>query len=821
MAKKVTKKKKQTDRILSEGILLTDGFDTPREGTLSNLLVRAFFLFAIVAGSLGGMLSAFHISYAKWAFFLTALLAALYCASLYVSVWWENIGYVLLFILAMYTGLSLRTYISSGFYGILNDISASASLFFASDAQVNYVEQVENRFLTISVAMCYFALIGCTIANGLISRKSKYFAVSVPALFFLLVPIYLEHEPAAGYVILFCAGILTVYIHRQNRYACHKPNAKTLQKAGKKHILSGNFSGSAAVSALLTVTILCTITAALAGLFYPKEGAFPKKTQSAVKLKSMDTMENFYLLGVMGLINFYPSTGGLKSGRLGGVSSVRLDYETDLKLEFVPYTYDRIYLKSFTGAEYLPYENRWSIDDRTAYVESWKHDTADRLEAAFRSGAEGYAKGVLKITNVAAMTGVYLPYYSKASGVMIRPGTDTTYPFFPLLERIPEGSADPLVSGLWLDVPEENREAVAAFCKEAGLSGSPEEIVTKLRSYFQAEFPYTLSPGATPRRKDFINYFLTTKRKGYCAHYASSAVLILRYMGIPARYAEGYAVDAVEIAEDARRTEANVSDYYEGASLLPQSSVVSYDVPDASAHAWVEIYDENLGWYPVEVTPSRTDTEENQNSIWSLFASLFRSGEYPHLADIDTEDNNANPGNVIMDALQSSTSGIVFVLMLALLTAPVWLAVRRAIAWYRYRHASLNEKLLIRYRRMLRKVERKCRRHRHSDAGGGQSSLKPDMHQNADDKELRELKNFEEQAAWLSKHNVITQENLLRRLSWEEPSVLPHLSKFPIQQEKAQLEFLIHTLNEAAFSSRDISLEAFEEACRIMNDAAH
>lgn len=771
MDKNLKKKKKQTDIVLSEGILLDGSLKRQREGTFLSLLVRAVFLFAIVTGSLGGMLSAFHISYAKWAFFLSAFLAAFYCASLYSSVWWENIGYILILILAMYTGLSLRTYISSGFYGILNDISASASLFFGSDAQVNYAEQVENHFFAVSVAMCYFALIGCTIANGLISRRSKYLAVSVPSALFLLVPIYLEHEPAAGYVLLLTVGFVTVYIHRRNRYSCHQPSVKALQKAAKKHTLWGNFSGSAALSALLAVTLLCTVIVSLTGLFFPKEVYLQEKKQSAVKLRTMDTMENFYLLGIMGLINFYPSTGGLESGRLGGVSSVRLDYETDLTLEFVPYTYDRIYLKSFTGAEYLPYENRWSIDDQTAYVESWRHDTADRLESAFLAGEGGYAKAIIKITNVAAMTGVYLPYYSKASGTMIRPGTSTAYTFFPLLTEVPSGSAKPLMSKLWLEVPEENLEAVAAFCTEAGLSGSPQEIVTKLRGYFQSEFPYTLSPGATPRRKDFVNYFLTDKRKGYCAHYASSAVLILRYMGIPARYAEGYAVDAVEIAENAERTDKDIADYYEGTSLLPQNSVISYDVSDGSAHAWVEIYDEKLGWYPVEVTPYRTSVEEDRNSIWDLFVRLFQTEDNTRITEADTSDDNAdNTGDAILNAIQSSAPGIAFVLVMLLMMIPVWIAVKKAIAFYRYHHANRSEKLLMLYRNVVQKAYRK------------------NKHGN--------MKNFEEQIMWLSENEILVQDAVC-------------------------LKDLIQALNEAAFSPREISDEAFAKACRTLPSQHH
>lgn len=80
---------------LSEGIFLNGDFCERREKQWTDFFVRAFFLFAIVTGSLGGMLSAFDIAYEKAGFFAVALLVSLYCASLYFSPRWENAGYLL------------------------------------------------------------------------------------------------------------------------------------------------------------------------------------------------------------------------------------------------------------------------------------------------------------------------------------------------------------------------------------------------------------------------------------------------------------------------------------------------------------------------------------------------------------------------------------------------------------------------------------------------------------------------------------------------------------------------------------------------------
>lgn len=787
MAKKIRTGKQQHNIVLSEGILLSDGLSLQNSEkktvSRSNLLVRAFFLFAIVTGSLGGMLSAFHISYAKWAFFLSALIAALYCATLYASGWWENVGYTLIFILTLYTGIGMRVYISSGFYGILNDIAAVAAAFFEAEAQVSYAEQVENHYLAISVAMCYFAVVGCVITNGMISRKARYYLAAIPSVCFLLVPVYLEREPAAGYMILFTAGLITVYILRQNRYHYHRLKTKTLQKAAAKHVFYGNTSAKAVMSALLAVALLCSLVVSITSFLLPQSAYLADREQSTFKVQTMDTMENIYLLGVMGLINFYPTTGGLVNGRLGGVNSVRLDYEPDLTLEFVPYTYDRIYLKTFVGAAYIPYENHWSIEDATAYAEGWDSDTALRLKNAFLADPVHYAKGIMTIKNIAAMRGVYLPYYSEDSRKTTVPGRTQTYTYYPLLTASPEGEARPLSSDLWLAVPEENLPAIAAFCEEAGLAGSREEIITGLRDYFQNEYPYTLSPGITPRRKDFVNYFLSEKRKGYCAHYASSAVLILRYMGIPARYVEGYAVDAFELAADAEITDLSVADYYEGTSLIPQNAVVSYDASDANAHAWVEVYDENLGWYPVELTPYRTDAEEDRISIWDMFTRLFQNGAVENYAGPDTTEQPADTD--MSGTLADSLHRLVFCLIILLLLIPVWILVRKVRRLYHYHRADRSGKLLMNYHDMIRKV--RVREQAADRSGISMASVK----RNRLKRELYALKSFEEQIAWLTAHGVLSDENGI-------PGKL------------------IRILNEAAFSPKEISVEAFEEACAWM-----
>ena len=117
-------------------------------------------------------------------------------------------------------------------------------------------------------------------------------------------------------------------------------------------------------------------------------------------------------------------------------------------------------------------------------------------------------------------------------------------------------------------------------------------MVQQIHDYFQDNVPYTIRPGATPWRTDFVNYFLTENKKGYCAHFASAATLILRRMGIPARYCEGYAVSFSQVLDNGELLEdESYSNYFDGYNELGETAPVRVNVTDADAHAWVEVLD--------------------------------------------------------------------------------------------------------------------------------------------------------------------------------------------------------------------------------------
>lgn len=100
----------------------------------------------------------------------------------------------------------------------------------------------------------------------------------------------------------------------------------------------------------------------------------------------------------------------------------------------------------------------------------------------------------------------------------------------------------------------------------------------KIHTVLQKDFHYTLHPGKS-RAGSELETFLFDTKTGYCTHYATAAIMMFRSLGVPARLAQGYMI--------------------RGEYLKKQEWTPVYD---RNAHAWVEIYIPDAGWYPFDAT---------------------------------------------------------------------------------------------------------------------------------------------------------------------------------------------------------------------------
>lgn len=165
-----------------------------------------------------------------------------------------------------------------------------------------------------------------------------------------------------------------------------------------------------------------------------------------------------------------------------------------------------------------------------------------------------------------------------------------------------------LAKNIWLNVDTNVEYQLINMIDIPDSCDTSEEVlnyVRYVRQYLSSNYEYTLEPGRVPEGSDFVTYFLTNSRRGYCVHFASSAVLMFRAAGIPARYVEGFVLTPEQISKG----EKSISDdeWYKEVNGIEQSSkVTNYTIAvrDTASHAWVEIYLKGYGWLPVEVTPA-------------------------------------------------------------------------------------------------------------------------------------------------------------------------------------------------------------------------
>jgi len=135
----------------------------------------------------------------------------------------------------------------------------------------------------------------------------------------------------------------------------------------------------------------------------------------------------------------------------------------------------------------------------------------------------------------------------------------------------------------YLQVDSHTAEGLRQIALQAGINPNlpHADVVDDVARLIRSSGRYTLTPGPIPQDEDFTLYFLQSLQEGYCIHFATAAVLMLRALEIPARFVSGYAV----------RVSSN-----------EVGSVIT--VTDRNAHAWVEVYYDDVGWLYLEVTPS-------------------------------------------------------------------------------------------------------------------------------------------------------------------------------------------------------------------------
>jgi transglutaminase-like putative cysteine protease len=735
-----------------EGISIGSYFFEEKENRILTLLLKGFTVYLLTMGSIGFYLSAIGLEYNAPLAHIVIFVTAMLCAMLYYRLLVENLGYLVLFL--GFAGLVyiFRTYINSGFYAVVNVTTDLAAQYFDVDIQRLYTEQIENRYVTVTLFVLFLGFVLDVFLNVYISRRMQYVTVFFVTMFLNIIPLYLVYEPDALYAIMLLAGMAMAYVFKSGKHYSPQVSVKRssrkyiIKTTGRKKRRKENVDYVYDVKSMLQAGVLAFLFAAAVLIVTrsvrPVDSFNVGYEGNKYKEISMSDISTLLTDGFRAFSRYSSDTGGLDSGKLGEVSTVNVDGQTDLVLQFTPYSTGTIYLRSFIGEIYNPYENSWtSIANLNGYTE--QSAEADAYKDYYEDGGENSAKAVMRQRTVDAYGLAYLmPYYgdrvlNEKNGFY----SITYYPYLDGNEAYVDSSyySNEPVLLKDLDVPEENADAISEFIDKLDWIGSDEENIQAVIDYFQDNFPYTIKPGKTPKGEDFVNNFLQKKQKGYCSYYASAATLIFRAMGIPARYVEGYAVSFSQVMDGELLDDLQYSDYYDGYSALGETGMVEVDVTDADAHAWVEVYEEGRGWYVVDVTPS-SDEEEDTDDFWDVFDKLMNTDE---ASENDADDSQMGDFHLSDTLLKNIGVGIIVIIIFMILAFMVFKGGKVIAVNIKYVKSDRSDKLIIRYSEFCRKLSRR-------------------------EKEFKNCHNYSEQLSFICGKNASVGINISETVSLDE-----------------------------------------------------
>jgi transglutaminase-like putative cysteine protease len=252
----------------------------------------------------------------------------------------------------------------------------------------------------------------------------------------------------------------------------------------------------------------------------------------------------------------------------------------------------------------------------------------------------------------------------------------------------------------YLQLPDEITPRTVELAQRIGENyDNPYDIAVAVTEYLRTyEFSEVIE--APPLNQEVVDWWLFDYGKGFCQYYATSQVILLRILGIPARYAVGYAEGEIqgEIDENITGIPSTALDGFVDVGG-------TYVVRQRDSHAWPEVFFPEIGWVEFEPTASQLrifrpsgDTAEDLD-----FAADQAEREAQEQARFQEllEEQRERAAEAAVQA-DSEASNVYWTYLIGLVVVLTLLVV--AFAWRKKRPSRIGTPLPVRLERGLRRM---------------------------------------------------------------------------------------------------------------------
>lgn len=341
----------------------------------------------------------------------------------------------------------------------------------------------------------------------------------------------------------------------------------------------------------------------------------------------------------------------------------------------------RIYLK---GMSYANYENnKWSV-----LTDEQANDYPQDFQA-FIMTANYQERSTVTIDTVNKESIVYTPYYlasindtfspvcdvlvsnsDKATNysMSVMPYSESELDNFSMAFSSPVYDYDNFVKSYYLKLPYDTKLAMLKIAEENNLTGvSTQNIPQAVKQFVSHSASYSLNTQKVPDGRDVAEWFLNDAETGYCMHFANATAVMLRALGVPARYVTGYCANVV----DGKAT-----------------------VTSDNAHAWVEYFDERIGWIPLDATSSDFEVPQATESVQTTTQAQTTSPT----VQPTTQAQNTKPVKIEVKAKISTPAIIVIIILLIIALAILRIILIRYYRKYSFTHKDYKSRVICIYR---------------------------------------------------------------------------------------------------------------------------
>jgi protein-glutamine gamma-glutamyltransferase len=176
--------------------------------------------------------------------------------------------------------------------------------------------------------------------------------------------------------------------------------------------------------------------------------------------------------------------------------------------------------------------------------------------------------------------------------------------------------------------------------------------VIAVQDWLKANARYNLAIPTDPPGVSPVDEFLFHRRQGYCEHFSTAMILLLRAVGIPSRFAVGF--------------DSGARNPFTG----------YFEVRESDAHSWVEVFYPGVGWIEYDPTHDVPQADPGLGGRFIAPQVIRAFGRFlARIVPGPVKDAAAAVGSVLASALRRVGAGA-WVLGLCAAFAAVW-AVRR------------------------------------------------------------------------------------------------------------------------------------------------